>query len=56
MRMIIVEVVNMIDTKNLNLNKLSTATREKLESLGVWIAHHLNGNQHLEELIAVSWR
>ena len=32
--MIIMEVVNMIDTKNMNLNELSTATRENLESLG----------------------
>ena len=32
--MIIMEVVNMIDTKNMNLSELSTATRENLESLG----------------------
>ena len=31
--MIIMEVVNMIDTKNMNLNELSTATRENLKSL-----------------------
>ena len=32
--MIIMEVVNMTDTKNMNLNELSTATRENLKSLG----------------------
>lgn len=32
--MIIMEVVNMSDTKNMNLSELSTATRENLESLG----------------------
>ena len=32
--MIITEVINMSDTKNMNLNELSVATRENLKSLG----------------------
>ena len=51
----------MIDTKNMNPNELSTATRENMESLGyglrtIQMVNSSNGKQHLERLITVSWQ